>query len=191
MPLRPPIPANQQHPLSHEVRKRIAFNGPIPGQSLTKPKGQMPWEHPPKFTKLKDAMHWLMDQLTEPFYMKQLLQLMDGGIPVEAITRTLIFSGFTTGKWTPDLGMLLYKPLMLSVLALAHRSGLKDTPVLVPRTLSNYHSNKLKQAMTVNKAKDRWKQANTPISSTTVPEAPTTAAQGGFMSLKQKNSDNL
>src|SRR5712664_3268837 len=114
MPLRQPLQGN----------KAIAFGAPIPGSSLTKEHGSMPYEKPPQFTKLPDAVNHLMDQLTEPMYMKQLLQLMDAGIAIEAIARTLLFTGFTLGKWTVDLGMLMYKPIMLALIAIAHRAGL-------------------------------------------------------------------
>src|SRR5229473_1537612 len=157
MPLRQPI--KDTHSLSKDVRMNIAFGSPIPGSSLTKEHGSMPYEHPPQFTKLSDAVNHLMDQLTEPMYMKQLLQLMDAGIAIEAIARTLIFTGFTLGKWTVDLGMLMYKPIMLALLAIAHRAGFKDTPVLLPSAVVSNGMNNLKSQMQANKMKDLRKKA--------------------------------
>jgi len=38
------------------------------------------------------------------------------------ITQTLLFKGFTEGKWTPDLMMLLVEPVTYMILALAERA---------------------------------------------------------------------
>ncbi len=182
MALKPPL-ANT-HPLSKDVRMNIAFNAPIPGSSLTKEHGSMPYEHPPQFTKLTDAVHHMMDQMTEPYYMKQLFQFMDAGVAIEAIARTLIFTGFTLGKWTVDLGMLMYKPIMLALLAIAHRAGFKDTPVLLPSAVVSNGMNNLKSQMQANKMKDLRKKAmdfshlNAPPA--VVPE-PNLSSNKGFM----------
>ncbi len=183
MPLRQPLKPEDMHPLSKAVRKKIAFNAPIPGSSLTKQLGSMPYEKPPQFTKLTELMHYFMDQLTEPYYLKQLLQQMEAGVSIEAITRTLLFTGFTYGKFTVDLAMLAYKPLMLTLLAIAHRAGLKDTPVVVPIGLANHRMNKLKNHMNATSYKTLRDKATKPVEiPTAAPEVPTTAAKGGFMS---------
>lgn len=118
------------------------FSGPIPGQSLTHEPRSMPYEKPPQFTKLSEAMNFLMDQLTQPVHLKKMLALMGAGMPIEAIARTILFSGFSLGKWSPDLGLLMYKPTMLSLISLAHRAGLKDTPVVMPSSLDKYIKNR-------------------------------------------------
>lgn len=118
------------------------FSGPTPGQSLTHEPKSQPWEKPPQFTQLSDAMNFLMEQITQPIHLKQMLAIMDAGMPIEAIARTIIFSGFSLGKWNPDLGMLMYKPTMLSLIALAHRAGLKDTPVVMPSSLDKHIKNR-------------------------------------------------
>lgn len=182
MPLRQPLPQNS-HPLSKDVRKNIAFNAPIPGSSLTKEPKSQPFEKPPQFVKLPDAMNHMMDQLLEPFYYTQLIQLMDAGITVEAIARTLLFTGFTLGKWTVDLGMLMYKPLMLALMAIAHRAGLKDTPVLLPRAVAQHHLNKFKTFQTATQLKDMRSKATQPFpkTETELPGIEAAASNGGFM----------
>lgn len=113
------------------------LSSPTNGQSWSHEPKSMPWEKPPQYTNLSDAMHMLMDQLLEPEHLKELLNLMDAGMPIENIARVIIFTGFTTGKWTPDLGILMYKPLMLSLIAIAHRAGLKDTPIAMKESMDN------------------------------------------------------
>lgn len=151
----------------------VVFSHPIPGQSWTKPPKSTPWQKPPTHVDLQDAMHTLMDQLLEPQHLKDLLGLMEGGMSCDAITKTLLFTGFTTGKWTPDLMLMLYKPLLLAVIMIAHRAGLKDTPVILNHTFDNYHLNNLKKDV-VNKQAKEANKAPPPI-----PEAP--PANTGFM----------
>lgn len=122
------------------------FSGPIPGQSLTHAPKSMPYESPPQFAKLEDAMHWLMDTITDPPQLKQLLTLMDAGLPLEAIARTLLFSGFATGKWTPDVAILMYKPVMLTLITIAKKAGITDVPIVLPSSLDKTINNKTKLA---------------------------------------------
>ena len=44
---------------------------------------------------------------------------MAAGAPIENITNTITFAGFTEGSWTPDLGELLKMPLTVHFIGLA------------------------------------------------------------------------
>jgi hypothetical protein len=121
------------------------FSGPIAGQSLTHEPKNMPWEHPPQFVQVDEAMNFIMKELLEPRNLKELLQLMNAGMSIEAITRTFIMSGFANGKWTPTLAMLLYKPLMLALISIAKKAGLLEVPVAHPSMLDKYNMSKFKK----------------------------------------------
>lgn len=114
------------------------INGPIPGQSLTHAPKSMPWENPPQHTELAPTMEHLWDQLIQPDNMKQIIYLMEMGLSIEEITRTVLFAGFTMGKWTPDLALLMYKPLTLLLMAMAKRAGLNDTPMVMKERLHSH-----------------------------------------------------
>jgi len=135
-------------PISDQTRQAIGFGAPIPGQSLTTPPKNMPYEKPPQFTKVEDAMNYLMGQLTDQQFMPQLLQMMEAKMPIEAIARTLLFTGFASGKWTVDMVLLMYKPLMLLLMAIAHRAGIKETPVVMPQAVTQQKLAALKNYMT-------------------------------------------
>lgn len=169
-------------PISKQTRLNIALKAPIPGSSLTKEPGSMPYEKPPQFVRLDEAMHHMMGQLTTPFYLKQLLQLMEMGTSIEAIARTLLFTGFSLGKWTVDLAMLMYKPLMLLLMAIAHRANLKDTPVLLPQAVIDNHINKINTQGFTEHMKSIRAAALAPIPKTPVEAPPVEQnAPGGFM----------
>jgi hypothetical protein len=133
------------------------FGAPIPGESLTQSPKNMPYEKPPQFYKLEEAMSFLFNQLLEPQYFKQLMKLLDAGMSVEAVVRTILFGGFTMGKWTPDLAMLMYKPLMLTIVTLAKAAGLKHTPLVMKESLDKFLQGRFKQGAMFSTAKGRNK----------------------------------
>ncbi len=83
------------------------FDAPVPGQSLTDEPGNYPWENPPQYPKVSDGFLWVFNQMHKEPQLTQLISLLDTGVPVEALTKTLLFTGFLEGKWNPDLMMLL------------------------------------------------------------------------------------
>lgn len=152
------------------------FSGPIPGEGMTHPPKGMPWQQPPQHTKLEDVMNHLMHQLTEPEHLKQLLGLMEGGMSIEAITRVILFTGFTSGKWTPDLALMMYKPLMLSLTAIAHRAGMKDTPMAMKESLQKSAMGKIRNRVMIKHMQGE------PISKPDAsPMVEPKASAGGFM----------
>lgn len=88
-----------------------SMGGPIPGQSLTKEPGASPWEKPPQFHDPDEAMDFLFKQITEPTHAHKLLALIESGVTISSIVGTLLQGGFMEGKWTPDVAVLLIKPL--------------------------------------------------------------------------------
>jgi hypothetical protein len=99
----------------------INHDAPIPGQSLTGERGSKPWEKPPKYVKVEDAMDYLIVQLLQPDHVVQMLAMMDGGLPVEAIIRPILFGGFMQGLWTMNLAILIARPLAGLVTLIYHQ----------------------------------------------------------------------
>ena len=60
-----------------------------------------------------------------------MIQLVDAGVPIETLTRTITFTGFTQGKFTPDIAELL-NPVVAGFIAIqADKAG------ITPRMLNN------------------------------------------------------
>jgi hypothetical protein len=98
---------------------------PIPGQGLTTdPDNPQPYEKPPQFTSVHEASEFIFGNLIEEESYVQILQLMADDMPVMDIVRTLLFTGFTEGKWSPDLMLMLAEPVAYMLLALAERAGI-------------------------------------------------------------------
>ena len=96
---------------------------PLPGSSLTNnPKNRGAYEKAPEFTLVKEAMDYLFTTLTEEDNYVQLLTALSEGATIMDTARVLLFSGFTEGKWNPDLLLLLVEPLAYMLMAFAERA---------------------------------------------------------------------
>ena len=108
-----------------EIEATQGFNRPVPGQSLTNPPEQKyPWESPPEFTNVTEAQLYLLAELTEKERFVSLTNALADQVPVDIITRTILFEGFSRGKWSADLLLLLIEPLAVIVMALGERVGI-------------------------------------------------------------------
>jgi hypothetical protein len=142
MPQQQP-PQMQQGPPT-DPRVQQALSAPVPGQSLTTTPGNAPWERPPQYNDVKTALNYLADQITEPNHTKDLLFLFKNGICIEEVVRTVLFAGFQSGKWTMDTALLLYRPLMMLLIAISYRAKLKDTKILMGNNFNQNNMAKIK-----------------------------------------------
>jgi len=98
----------------------------IPGQSLTNsPETPYRWEQPAEFTNPKEAMLYVFENLTVPETTSNILLSLSKGIGVIDIASITLYTGFTEGKWNPDLMMLLMEPTMYMIMALAEKAEIK------------------------------------------------------------------
>jgi hypothetical protein len=98
---------------------------PIPGQSLTTdPANPAPYEKPPQFTTVHEASEHIFIKLIDETAYVKMISVLNDGVPIMDIGQTILFKGFTEGKWNPDLMMLLIEPVAYMILALAERAGI-------------------------------------------------------------------
>lgn len=103
------------------------FKGPIPGQAWSKPIGAHPYQNPPQYTDVNDALEHVFTALTEPRQVTRLVLMLKKGTPAEYIARTILFVGFTKGMWTPDVALLMLKTVMAMIIGVAHLKKVKVT----------------------------------------------------------------
>ena len=80
---------------------------PTPGQSLTKPMGQYPWEQPPKATDPTLALSIMLDRFQDRNNMARTLAVLKEGISIKALTQGLILTGFTSGLFNASVAELI------------------------------------------------------------------------------------
>lgn len=116
-------------------RPKMPMNGfdlPIPGQSLTKPKGKAAYENPPEFTNVDDAMDFLADKTSRPDVQVNLLRFMDKGVPLTVLMEPILLHGVQEGKWNMDMALALSEPLSMWMYMLGKRAGI-NVKVTSPR----------------------------------------------------------
>ena len=102
------------------------FDTPIPGQSLTDEPGNYPWEHPPQYVTTDGAADHLWNRMSEPECAEQIIAMLDAGVPVEAIGRTVLFGGFLKGKFSPDVAFIIAEPVMKMIATIGVIAGVEN-----------------------------------------------------------------
>ena len=103
------------------------FNAPIPGESLTaSPDTPKAWERPPQYTDEDEAMRAVYMELTNLSTLKELIKLIDDGIPLDEIAQVVLYKGYTKGKYTPDLMLLLIEPTIYLLISIADYAQITD-----------------------------------------------------------------
>tara|TARA_Y100000310_G_scaffold241899_1_gene246043 strand:- start:4724 stop:5299 length:576 start_codon:yes stop_codon:yes gene_type:complete len=111
-----------------DVRNLDPFDAPVPGEGMTAPKESRVWEKPAQFSKPKDAIDFVVGKIDSDESTKdEMLNLMTTGVPIESITNTITFTGFTEGKWTPDVAELIKLPIASYLIGLAVNNNIDAT----------------------------------------------------------------
>jgi hypothetical protein len=110
------------------------FNGPIPGESLTKPPGNAPWEKPSKYAKVEDALKFYMDKFEDDKVLEDFLFLLSNDAPLELLVDNLLGMGEMKGLHTTDVSFLIgpvlheYLKLMADAAGVTYREFQGKTP---------------------------------------------------------------
>tara|TARA_R110000737_G_scaffold93383_2_gene126563 strand:- start:894 stop:1514 length:621 start_codon:yes stop_codon:yes gene_type:complete len=112
--------------IDEKYTKYIAQNKrPVPGQSLTRdPDSPAPYEKAPEFTNVHKAIQHLFSQVIDEKSYIPIMQAVANDTPVMDLVQLVLFEGFQTGKWNPDLMIMLVEPLAYMIIALAERADI-------------------------------------------------------------------
>jgi len=102
-----------------------AFNGPIPGESLTREPGNAPWEQPAQFAKVDEVLAFYMDRFEDDELFEDMLNILDNDMPVDLLVDTMLLNGEMYGKHTSDVSLIVGPILHEHILALAEAAGVK------------------------------------------------------------------
>ena len=104
------------------------FNKPIPGQSLTNgDETQHAWDKPPKFVTVKDALDDIFYGLMERERLISLVSIMAEGIfDITTMAQIVLEKGWRDGKWNTELLLLLAEPVMIILMAISEKAGIRD-----------------------------------------------------------------
>jgi len=92
------------------------IDAPIAGQSLTSEVGGWPWEQPPQYSTVEEALEFYLPRLTEPTLQNDLMDVIEMGLPLTTIANALQQGAVMQGKHTLDVGILVM-PVIMEMLA--------------------------------------------------------------------------
>ena len=103
------------------------FNAPTPGESLTSsPDMPHAWERPPQHTEQEDAMEEIYMEITSDDNLMPLIDIINDGVPLDQLAQVILYRGYTQGKFTPDLMLMLAEPTIYLLIAIADYADIKD-----------------------------------------------------------------
>ena len=83
------------------------FQAPIPGESLTRPPKQFPWERPPEMVDPEQVMQHYIDFLTDADRMSSVMDALEVGMTIKDVTDGIIRVGVSEGQHSIDVGILV------------------------------------------------------------------------------------
>ena len=92
------------------------FNAPIPGQMMTAELGARPFQRPPQYSTVDEAMDFYAARIMSPKLRDGILDIMEMGVPLTSLANTLQAGGVMQGKHTIDVGVLIM-PVLIEMLA--------------------------------------------------------------------------
>ena len=134
------------------VEDEVSFNAPIPGQGLTAELGARPWQTPPQYVTVEDALDYYIPRLESEEVSEQLLDVLEMGVPVTNVADTMQTGGVLQGKHSVDVGMLILPVLVELIMVIADAAGIKYT--------SGLEKDKRIRGSLVDLAKSKMEEAN-------------------------------
>lgn len=83
------------------------MNRPVPGESLTREPGNAPWEQPPQYAKLEEALSFYMEKFEEDDFIEELLFILSNDMPIELVVDNMLLYNEMNGKHTGDVSILV------------------------------------------------------------------------------------
>ena len=98
-----------------------SFGAPIPGQSLFTTPNERPYERPSELDTVDDALSYYFTNLRDPEIIDDLMTVVDMGIPLQPIVKTLYMSSVMNGIHNLDVGLIV-APVLSEFLAAVAKS---------------------------------------------------------------------
>jgi len=92
------------------------FGAPIPGNSLFTTPKDVPWERPSELDTVDDALAYYFTNLRDPEIIDDVMTVVDMGIPLEPIVKTMYMSSVMMGIHNLDVGLIV-APVLTEFLA--------------------------------------------------------------------------
>jgi hypothetical protein len=116
------------------------FDRPIPGQSLTTPPRNAPYERPPEVVDPEQAMQIHLDRLTDPDRMEDAMFFLEMGVDLVTLVEGILRSAVMEGVHTVDVSLIIapvvheYIKSTADILGVEYNEGFEDKNAKAQKT---------------------------------------------------------
>lgn len=103
------------------------LDAPIPGQGMTAPLGDRPWQRPPQFTTPEKALSFYISKITSDRQASQMMDILEMGVPVDTLVDTMQLGGVMEGMHSVDVGIIIAPALSEAISGMADKAGISYT----------------------------------------------------------------
>ena len=104
-----------------------SFDRPIPGQSMTAPLGERPWQNPPRYSSVEETLQFYMPRITSQKMANQLMDILEMGVPIDTVVDTVQLGGVMEGVHSLDTGIVIAPALVEVISSMADNVGIEYT----------------------------------------------------------------
>ena len=103
------------------------LNAPIAGQSLTDTPKNYPWERPAEIADPREAIKFHMDGLSSPESLDNIVELIQVGVPLRALSKTILTTAQMEGIHSVDVSLIIGDVVFEELVSIAEEAGLDYT----------------------------------------------------------------
>jgi len=111
--------------MAQQDRANVPLDAPIPGQSLTAPLGDRPWQKPARFSQPDVALAFYVDRITKGERANNMLDILENGVPVDVLVDIMQQGGVMEGVHSLDTGIIIAPALVEVISSMADNVGIE------------------------------------------------------------------
>ena len=131
------------------------LDAPIPGMALTAGLGERPWQQPARYSTPDEALAYYVQRLTQPEMAGRLFDVLELGMPVDALVDSMQLAGVMEGVHSIDVGVVIAPALVETVTQLAKTADIEPTVLGTPEEQDRLSKTEIALAMKQNRQKVR------------------------------------
>lgn len=167
------------------------FDAPIPGESLTKAPGSMPYERPPEINDPEEAIQMHLSRLSESDKQQDILDMLELDMDVVTLTEGILRSAVATGIHSIDVSMIIAPVIHEFIKTTAEDAGIDFDEGLVDAKKEKARAQAITKAKAAKMVRKFREEEGQTTEEAVVPqddapvEGPVDDAEGGFFSRRE------
>jgi hypothetical protein len=159
------------------------FDYPIPGQGMTAEVGSRPWQNPPQYTTVEQALEFYIPRLVSDEIYDSLLDSMELGIPLTTMADSMQSTAVMQGLHTIDVGILAM-PVLIEMLAFIGDDAGVDYVLGTEKRIDDDKISETKIALAMKKMREKLPEALEEKEEEPMEEVESTPQPSGLMARR-------